>query len=114
MGSSKNEKNGVPCPYCGTTSEAGEQGVIDTRGSPAAIRRRRTCQCKKRFTTYERVEPDEIEHEGVIILQDFLGRAREIRVEQLPPGTKMTIENRGTEIVILTEALPASDTRKAG
>ncbi len=45
----------VNCPYC----QAADSKVIDSRSSEdgAAIRRRRACAiCKKRFTTYERVE----------------------------------------------------------
>lgn len=45
----------VICPYCG----ANDDKVIDSRASEAGrvIRRRRQCLvCKKRFTTYERVE----------------------------------------------------------
>ena len=43
------------CPYC----QEAESKVIDSRSSEdgAVIRRRRECAaCKKRFTTYERVE----------------------------------------------------------
>jgi transcriptional repressor NrdR len=43
------------CPYCQET----ESKVIDSRSSEdgAVIRRRRECTgCKKRFTTYERIE----------------------------------------------------------
>jgi len=45
----------VICPYC----NANDDKVIDSRSSEAGrvIRRRRQClACKKRFTTYERVE----------------------------------------------------------
>jgi transcriptional repressor NrdR len=45
----------VLCPYCGHNDDK----VIDSRSSEAGrvIRRRRQClRCKKRFTTYERVE----------------------------------------------------------
>jgi len=45
----------VRCPFC----RDGENKVIDSRESHegAVIRRRREClQCKRRFTTYERVE----------------------------------------------------------
>jgi len=45
----------VICPYC----SANDDKVIDSRSSEggAVIRRRRQClKCKKRFTTYERVE----------------------------------------------------------
>src|SRR5579884_1509946 len=43
------------CPYCGTA----DSKVVDSRESETgeAIRRRREClHCRKRFTTYERVE----------------------------------------------------------
>jgi len=43
------------CPYC----ERDDDKVIDSRGSDGgnSIRRRRECQkCKRRFTTFERVE----------------------------------------------------------
>jgi transcriptional repressor NrdR len=40
------------CPYCGKE----ESKVIDTRESDETIRRRREClNCRKRFTTYERL-----------------------------------------------------------
>ena len=45
----------MKCPYCG----ADDTKVIDSRPAEDnnAIRRRRQCeQCKKRFTTYEKVE----------------------------------------------------------
>lgn len=41
------------CPYC----LSNETKVVDSRESASEIRRRREClKCKKRFTTYERVE----------------------------------------------------------
>jgi transcriptional repressor NrdR len=43
------------CPYCGHAKDR----VVDSResGSGTAIRRRRECSgCKRRFTTYERIE----------------------------------------------------------
>jgi transcriptional repressor NrdR len=45
----------MKCPYCGST----ESEVVETRASEDVdtIRRRREClKCKKRFTTYERIE----------------------------------------------------------
>ena len=45
----------MKCPYCGEENTK----VIDSRPSEEnnAIRRRRQCEkCKKRFTTYEKVE----------------------------------------------------------
>lgn len=45
----------MKCPYC-----EGESNVIDSRASADGVRRRRECpECKRRFTTYERVgEPN--------------------------------------------------------
>ena len=43
----------MKCPKCGSTRSS----VVDSRGEPNAIRRRRECQeCEFRFTTYERIE----------------------------------------------------------
>ena len=45
----------MKCPYCGSS----ETEVVETRASEDVdtIRRRREClKCKKRFTTYERIE----------------------------------------------------------
>ena len=45
----------MQCPYC----NANETKVTDKRDSGSVARRRREClKCKKRFTTYERVELD--------------------------------------------------------
>lgn len=49
----------MKCPYCGS----GENKVVDKRETPdvKATRRRREClKCRKRFTTYERVEEVDI------------------------------------------------------
>jgi transcriptional repressor NrdR len=46
----------VQCPYCG-----GDSNVVDSRAVGEGVRRRRTCgQCRRRFTTYERVAPPNI------------------------------------------------------
>ncbi len=43
----------MKCPYCGS----GSMGVVDSRSTGDSIRRRRICEsCKRRFTTYERIE----------------------------------------------------------
>lgn len=43
----------MKCPYC----RADNDRVIDTRSHQDSIRRRREClSCKRRYTTYERVE----------------------------------------------------------
>ena len=55
----------MKCPFCGFH----DSKVIDTRptDSKESIRRRREClKCKKRFTTYERVEDQTV----VVIKKD--------------------------------------------
>ena len=46
------------CPFCRT----GDTSVVDSRPTEdgTAIRRRRTCNCGKRFTTFERVQYREL------------------------------------------------------
>jgi len=49
----------MKCPFCGSD----DLGVLESRtnGDGVSIRRRRECAgCKKRFTTYERIEGPEI------------------------------------------------------
>lgn len=44
----------MKCPFCASTNTR----VIDTRSAEGGIRRRRECEdCRRRFTTYERVAP---------------------------------------------------------
>lgn len=46
----------MQCPYCNADSN-----VVDSRSLGDAVRRRRVCgQCKRRFTTYERVAPPNV------------------------------------------------------
>lgn len=41
----------MQCPYCG-----GDAAVLDSRTTAEGVRRRRNCaECKRRFTTYEKV-----------------------------------------------------------
>ena len=46
------------CPFCKT----GDTSVVDSRPTEAgtAIRRRRTCSCGERFTTFERIQYREL------------------------------------------------------
>jgi transcriptional repressor NrdR len=47
----------MECPYCSKT----EMKVTNKRDFPGGIRRRRECtKCGKRFTTYERIEKEEL------------------------------------------------------
>ena len=47
----------MKCPYCSSESLR----VTNKRESPSGIRRRREClKCKKRFTTYEKIEREDL------------------------------------------------------
>ena len=55
IGTEKRKVARMKCPYCGNS----DTRVIDSRpvDDAASIRRRRICdKCKKRFTTYEKIE----------------------------------------------------------
>lgn len=69
----------MKCPYCGEINS----DVVETRDSEdlTAIRRRRECVgCKKRFTTYERVENVDV----VVIKKD--GRREQFDRNKLRTG----------------------------
>ena len=70
------------CPFCSSTTSR----VTDKRESPGGIRRRREClKCKKRFTTYEKIEKSDI----YVIKKD--GRREVFDREKLKRGlTKAT------------------------
>ena len=75
------------CPFC----QDPENKVIDSRESHegAVIRRRREClQCKRRFTTYERVE----ELYPLIVKKD--GRREAFDREKIVMGLKKACEKR--------------------
>src|SRR5215469_2715501 len=75
------------CPFC----QDAENKVLDSRESHegAVIRRRREClQCKRRFTTYERVE----ELLPLIIKKD--GRREGFDREKILAGLKKACEKR--------------------
>lgn len=82
----------MKCPYCGSQ----DSEVVETRASEDVdtIRRRREClKCKKRFTTYERIENVNL----VVIKKD--GRREQFDRDKLKRGiirscekTKVSIE----------------------
>ena len=73
------------CPYCSNT----KLKVTDKRSSPDGIRRRREClKCKKRFTTYEKIERSDL----YIIKKD---KSREkFSREKLEKGIDKAFEKR--------------------
>jgi transcriptional repressor NrdR len=77
----------MKCPYCGGQ----DSDVVETRDCDdfTTTRRRRECrQCKKRFTTYERVENIEL----VVIKKD--GRRESFDREKLRLGLIKACEKR--------------------
>ncbi len=75
----------MQCPFC--THE--DSKVVDSRESEGSIRRRREClKCKKRFTTYERVEMATL----MIVKKD--GRREAFSREKLHGGLRRACEKR--------------------
>lgn len=76
----------MKCPYCRNA----ESNVIDTRDTDDyRIRRRRECpKCKRRFTTYEEVEKEEL----YVIKKD--GRREKFDRHKLLSGVQKACEKR--------------------
>jgi transcriptional repressor NrdR len=79
----------MKCPYCNHL----DSKVVDSRDTETgAIRRRREClQCRKRFTTYERVETVPL----LVIKKD--GRREEFNRDKLVNGLLMASKKRDVE-----------------
>jgi transcriptional repressor NrdR len=77
----------MKCPYCSHTKFK----VTDKRDSPTGIRRRREClKCKKRFTTYEKIERGDL----YVIKKD--GTREKFNREKLEKGIEKAFEKRPT------------------
>jgi transcriptional repressor NrdR len=75
----------MSCPYCAYTKSK----VTDKRSSPSGVRRRREClKCKKRFTTYETVEKNDL----YVIKKD--GRRERFDINKLEAGIQRAFEKR--------------------
>jgi len=84
----------VNCPFCANTTFK----VTDKRNSPDGIRRRREClKCKKRFTTYEKIEKSEL----YVIKKD--GRREKFIREKLQSGIERAFEKRPYSIEKIQE-----------
>ena len=82
------------CPFCANTTFK----VTDKRNSPDGIRRRREClKCKKRFTTYEKIEKSEL----YVIKKD--GRREKFIREKLQSGIERAFEKRPYSIEKIQE-----------
>ncbi len=75
----------MECPYCSHTKFS----VTDKRDSPSGIRRRREClKCKKRFTTYEKIEKSEL----YVIKKD--SRREKFDIDKIKKGIERAFEKR--------------------
>ncbi len=75
----------MECPYCSYKSSK----VTDKRSSPQGVRRRREClKCKKRFTTYEKIERGDL----YVIKKD--GRREKFDRNKLEAGIEKAFEKR--------------------
>ena len=75
----------IDCPYCSSK----ESKVTDKRESPEGIRRRREClKCKKRYTTYEKLDKEEL----YVIKKD--GRREKFSRDKLASGIMKAFEKR--------------------
>ena len=73
----------MECPYCAHT----KLKVTNKRDSPDGIRRRREClKCKKRFTTYEKIEKSDL----YVIKKD--GKREKFNIEKLHSGVEKAFE----------------------
>ena len=82
-------ENKMLCPYCSNE----ETKVTDKRDTKNETRRRREClKCKRRFTTYEKVEPLEI----FVVKKD--GRRELFSEEKLKQGILKACEKRDVSI----------------
>lgn len=77
------------CPYCKNP----ETKVTDKRDCNGETKRRREClKCKKRFTTFEKVEPIDMR----VIKKD--GRREQFSREKLKSGIMKALEKRPVQI----------------
>jgi len=75
----------MKCPYCSYE----ESKVTNKRESPGGIRRRREClKCRKRFTTYEKIEKKDL----YVVKKD--GRREKFDREKLESGVDRAFEKR--------------------
>jgi transcriptional repressor NrdR len=88
----------MKCPYCGTFNNK----VVDSRLSKEGmlIRRRRECEeCRRRFTTYEKVE----EIHPVVIKKD--GRREPFDRDKIFEGIRLSCKKRPISVEAIDEFL---------
>ena len=73
------------CPYC----DSDDSKVTDSRNAQNGIRRRREClECKRRFTTYERI------HSAALMVTKRDGRREDFDREKLASGVRKACTKR--------------------
>ncbi len=83
------------CPYCGANTE-----VTDKRDSEGETRRRREClKCKKRFTTYEKIEIKDLR----VIKKD--GSREQFDSEKIKKGMIRACEKRPVSLEKIESAV---------
>lgn len=86
----------MQCPYCNSL----ENKVTNKRLSPQGIRRRREClDCKKRFTTYEKIEISDL----YVIKKD--SRREKFSREKLEIGIEKAFEKRPISKEIISKMI---------
>ena len=88
----------MKCPFCDNE----DTSVIETRVQTAenALRRRRQCEkCQKRFTTYERIELEEIR----VVKKD--GRKERFQSDKLKRGMLKALEKRNVSEEKIDESI---------
>ena len=88
----------MKCPFCGSPQTAVLESRISEDGN--SFRRRRECEkCKKRFTTYERVEGPSL----LVIKKD--GRRESFDREKLKRGILKACEKRSVSVDLIEEVV---------
>lgn len=88
----------MKCPFCGHSETAVLESRISEDGN--SFRRRRECEkCKKRFTTYERVEGPSL----LVIKKD--GRRESFDREKLKRGILKACEKRPVSLDLIEEVV---------
>ena len=94
----------MKCPRCGH----GDNRVVDSRAGKdgSVIRRRREClSCRRRFTTYERVE----EELPLVVKRD--GRREPFDRQKILTGVLKACEKRPVSYAVIEEAVDSLESR---
>lgn len=89
----------MKCPFCGCL----ENRVIDSRLSKdmTMVRRRRECECSRRFTTYEKVEDIPL----MIVKKD--GRREQFKRDKMREGMLLACQKRNISVEAIDDFIDA-------